>query len=401
MEKDKLYLLVQRYREGTITDQELKQLKTYIHQESSDHLLEDIFDELSDKAPLVWRTSENANERYDVIQQKINKQYSDAPHKRIRKHTFLRNVAATVLFVLMGITALLLKNTYLLDQHKEETDREQKEWSAIVPGTNKAKIVLENGQEIDLEKLADNTSVMMDGYSLTKNKKGEISYKMSGGKMPKSGLYNTIIVPRGGEYKLNLPDGTEVWLNAASSLRYPLNFGESARKVELTGEAYFSVVKKTVGTKKLPFIVQVGEQELEVLGTAFNVNSYVDKIKTTLVEGAVQLRFPNSRREKLLPNQQSIYSTRSGKIHVEEINPYYTIAWRSGSFAFNNAPLGEVLDCLSRWYDVSFEYAVDKESVRFTGSISRYENIEKLLGLIEMTNSVKFEVKERRIIVSR
>ncbi|PRD47678.1 FecR family protein [Sphingobacterium haloxyli] len=397
MEKDKLYRLVRRYRDGSITDHELKELKKYIHQETSDQLLEDIFAELAEKSPLPWLATENADEHYSAIQQRINRQYEQAPSSRFRKWPFMRVAAA--LFILIGVTALLFTDTDLFDRSEDGTDREQKQWSAIVPGTNKAKIVLENGREIDLEKLADNTSVTMDGYTLTKNKKGEISYRMLDGKTLENGLYNTIVVPRGGEYKLNLPDGSEVWLNAVSSLRYPLNFGEVARKVELTGEAYFRVVKKTVGTKKLPFIVQVGDQELEVLGTAFNLNSYTDRIKTTLVEGAVRLRFPNRREEKLLPNQQSIYSTRSGKIQVEKINPYYTIAWRTGSFAFDNAPLGEVLDCLSRWYDVSFEYAVDKEPVRFTGSISRYENIETLLGLIEMTNSIKFEIKERRIKV--
>ncbi|NGM67065.1 FecR family protein [Sphingobacterium sp. SGR-19] len=396
MEKDKLYRLVRRYRDGSITDRELKELKTYIHQETSDQLLEDVFAELAEKSPLPWPTTEHVDERYSAIQHRINRQY-EVLSTRIRKWRFMRVAAA--LFILIGITALLFTDTDLFDRSEDRADWEQRQWSAIVPGTNKAKIVLENGQEIDLEQLADNTSIAMDGYTITKNKKGEISYRMLDGKALENGLYNTIVVPRGGEYKLNLPDGSEVWLNAASSLRYPLNFGEAARKVELTGEAYFRVVKKTAGTKKLPFIVQVGEQELEVLGTAFNLNSYAERIKTTLVEGAVRLRFPKGREKELLPNQQSIYSPRSGKIQIEKINPYYTIAWRNGSFAFDNAPLGEVLDCLSRWYDVSFEYTVDKEPVRFTGSISRYENIETLLKLIEMTNSVKFEIKERRIKV--
>lgn len=396
MEKGQLYFLVKQYRDGVISDQDLKKLQAYIHQEASDDLLERVFTELFENDPLEWPSKGKDDKLFESIQFNTFEKSQQWRLTNMHRLAFLR-IAAAVL-MLFGISAIL-SEMGLLGGKQSEPASVLEEWSAIVPGRSTAKIILEDGQEIDLEKLADDEFLVKGGYSLVKNRNGEISYVVSDPKALRNGLYNTIIVPKGGEYKLNLPDGSQVWLNASSSLRYPLDFGETSRKVELKGEAYFNIVKKTVGGLKLPFIVQTGTQELEVLGTQFNLNSYADRIKTTLVEGAVQLRFPNGNREDLSPNQQSTFSMQSGKVEVEDINPYYTIAWKDGAFAFDNATLGEVLDCLSRWYDVSFEYAADKKSLRFTGSISRYEKIEKLLKTIEMTNSVKFEIKGRRIMV--
>lgn len=397
MEKEELYFLVKQYRDGTISDPDLKKLKDYFRMEKSDSLLSSVLTELAEKDSLSWGKKEENDGLFESVQFKILAEEHRLRQAKVRTLNFLRVAAA--LFVLVGTAFLFFKTNWLKGTPNEPNSASQ-EWSAIVPGKSKAKIVLENGKEIDLEALANNESLTMDGYALVKNNKGEISYVLADRNSLCNDFYNTIIVPKGGEYKLNLPDGSQVWLNASSSLRYPINFGKESRKVELTGEAYFHVVKKSDGTRKLPFIVQTGEQELEVLGTQFNLNSYASKIKTTLVEGAVQLRFPNGRREDLSPNQQAIFSTYSGKVDVEKVNTYYTIAWKDGAFAFDNATLEEVLDCLSRWYDVSFEYERERKSLHFTGSISRYEKIEKLLDLIEMTNSVKFEIKGRRIMVT-
>ena len=397
MEKEELYLLVRQYWERTISDQDLKKLKDYLYTEPEDSLLEAVFLDMAEKESREWEVRDEGTEIFEVVQQKISREKLQLKRAQIKSMTFLRSAAAV--FVLVGI-ALLFSKMDMLTWRENVRDEPVRELSMIIPGQSKAKIILADGKEIELHNLESNASIKMDWYSLVKNGNGEISYVIADQSMLHHNFYNTIVVPKGGEYKLNLPDGSQVWLNASSSLRYPLNFGEHSRRVELKGEAYFDIVKKYSGKKNLPFVVQSGDQELEVLGTQFNINSYTSKIKTTLVEGAVQLRLPGGKMRNLSPNQQSIYRTGSGRVDVMKIDPHYTIAWKDGAFAFDNATLEEVLDCLSRWYDVSFDYGTYKKSIRFTGTISRYENIEKLLGLIEITNKVKFKIEGRRIMVT-
>ena len=397
MEKEELYFLVKHYRDNTISDQDLKKLKDYLRSDSSDALLDLVMFELAEKNPLEWEGKEGNDHLFGSIQGKLNAQNQKKLLDRVTTLNFIRTVAA--LFALVGSAFLLSKSNWVKELPNDSYTISQ-DWSKIAPGKSKAKIVLENGQEIDLEDLPTNKTLQMDGYSLVKNDQGEISYFINGESNIRTDLYNTIIVPKGGEYKLNLPDGSQVWLNAASSLKYPINFGKESRKVELTGEAYFHVVKKLAGTRKLPFIVHSGAQELEVLGTQFNLNTFSNKIKTTLVEGAVQLRFSGGKQQQLSPNQQAVFNLSSEKLEVENVNTYYSMAWKDGAFAFDNASLEEVLGSLSRWYNVSFEYNIKKKSPHFTGSISRYDSIENLLELIEITNSVKFEIKGRRIMVS-
>ncbi|OYD40416.1 hypothetical protein CHT99_18140 [Sphingobacterium cellulitidis] len=397
MEKEELYFLVKHYRDNTISNQDLKKLKDYLRSDSSNDLLDLVIFELAEKDPLEWKGKEGNDHLFGSIQGKLNAQNQKKLLDRVKTLNFIRTVAA--LFALVGSAFLLTKSNWVKELPNDSYTISQ-DWSKIAPGKSKAKIVLENGQEIDLEDLPANKTLQMDGYSLVKNDQGEISYFIDGESNIRTDLYNTIIVPKGGEYKLNLPDGSQVWLNAASNLKYPINFGKESRKVELTGEAYFHVVKKLAGARKLPFIVLSGEQELEVLGTQFNLNTFSNKIKTTLVEGAVQLRFSGGKQQQLSPNQQAVFNPSSEKLEVENVNTYYSMAWKEGAFAFDNAPLEDVLGSLSRWYNVSFDYNINKKSPHFTGSISRYDSIEKLLELIEITNSVKFEIKGRRIMVS-
>lgn len=209
------------------------------------------------------------------------------------------------------------------------------------------------------------------------------------------------MTPKGGEYKLSLPDGTQIWVNAASKVKYPLTFAATSREVELEGEAFFDVKNIGSGLDKLPFIVYTGGQKLEVLGTVFNVNSYGDNIHTTLVEGSVKLSYPDLKAHYLKPSQQAKYNEVKNTVQIDKVDPFYTVAWKDGSFAFDNEDIRTVMETLARWYDVSIEYAPQVKDINFTGTISRYEQIDKVLELIELTKSLKFKVEGRRIVVMR
>lgn len=395
MKRERLYFLVKQYRDGDIADKELKELKKYLESENSDELLSAVFVELDEKEALLPPKELEGTALFEKINKAIDNSARRKDNKQV-KLLFYVKVAAAVLLMIGG-TLMIWKVSSPLALPADEVFVGLQE--SIVPGNNKARVVLEDGREIDLESLPNDTVLWMEGYALVKGKKGEVSYKMDAGTSTKNERYNTIIVPKGGEYKLNLPDGSEVWMNASSSLKYPLYFGSESREVELQGEAYFSVKRKKVGAKNLPFIVHSGTQKLEVLGTEFNVNTYADAIRTTLVEGAVRLSFGNAEMKELKPNQQAVFNDSTQELNIQTVRAYYTTAWKDGVFAFDNAELEEVMGSIARWYDVSFDYEKDKPKIRFTGMISRYEDIAKLLKAIEMTNSVKFKIKERRIMV--
>ncbi|WP_448634930.1 FecR family protein [Pedobacter panaciterrae] len=217
-------------------------------------------------------------------------------------------------------------------------------------------------------------------------------------------LFNTIETPNGGKYQVNLPDGTRVWLNAASLLRYPTKFSGSKRVVELTGEGYFEVAKLP---GKIPFIVKSEGQEVEVLGTHFNINSYEDEgpIKTTLLEGSVRvIRSKSSwnapdNNVLLRPGEQSELGEQ--KINVKEVNTESILAWKDGDFVFDGDDLKSIMRKVARWYDVEVIYKGEFDDVKFGGLISRSKNISSVLGIMESTGKIHFVIEGNRITVLR
>ncbi|WP_133166280.1 FecR family protein [Sphingobacterium haloxyli] len=269
----------------------------------------------------------------------------------------------------------------------------------ITPGGNKARIVLADGTQLDLETVKIDTVIQLEGYAVHKTADGSITYTVTDEHSLNGDMYNTIITPKGGAYNLTLSDGTKIAMNASSTLRYPIRFQEDARAVELKGEAYFDVSKQYRDGNRIPFIVETDQQTLEVLGTAFNVNSYGRMIQTTLVEGSVRISFDNGQSHVLKPNQQAVYTRKSKRTAINTVDPFYVLAWKNGSFAFEDASIEEVMESVGRWYDVDVAFKGDLKDKRFSGTISRFENIQKLLQTVELTGSVKFEIKGRRILV--
>ncbi|MDM1295655.1 DUF4974 domain-containing protein [Sphingobacterium sp. N143] len=305
---------------------------------------------------------------------------------------------AAVLFALCG--AVLW--TYHNFQSDDVTKDELTSTLPVVPGSEKAMIILENGKSIDLSLIKGDTVLDQGAYLITKNSQGEISYSLKDGSSSADKIvYNTIVTPKGGEYNLKMADGSLVLLNAGSKIKYPVRFDAATRAVELEGEAYFEIAKMQVRGKRIPFIVKSGAQTLEVLGTHFNIKSFGDHIVTTLVEGKVKLSFADAglNAQVLAPNDQVIFNHRRASVQKEQVDPFYSLAWKNGNFAFDNASIHSVMDEVARWYDVDIKYEDQLGGQHFSGTISRYENIDKLLKTISFAGGVHFERKGRRIHV--
>ena len=275
-------------------------------------------------------------------------------------------------------------------------DQEPETVAEIVPGVGKAQLKLADGQIVNLDDRVQFKIEEIGGTEISTSER-MIRYKENDslGTTVTEERYNTLTIPRGGEYALELADGTRVWLNAESTLKYPVKFIGGERKVEMTGEGYFEVAKN----KEKPFIVTVNGVDVRVLGTSFNISAYRDEVITTLVEGKVQLK-KGVDSVVLQPNQQGIWLSENRGFEVKEVEARNFSLWREGIFYFEDVDLETILDDMARWYNVNIFYQNPTlKTMRFSVEIKRYENINEILRRIEQTKRVKFEIKDRTINV--
>lgn len=264
----------------------------------------------------------------------------------------------------------------------------------IAPGKEGAILTLDNGQQIILDS-AQNGSIAQQGNSLVIKEGGQLSILKTANNSTNEVVYNKMSTPNGRQYKLVLADGSAIWLNAASSIRFPTSFNGNERKVTLTGEAYFEVAHNV----KQPFIVSVNGMEVKVLGTHFNINSYDDEasIRTTLLEGSIQIN-KNTTSALLQPGQQARMG-KEGKIKIiNDADVEEAIAWKEGKFQFNRAEIHTVMRQIARWYDVDVEYWGTVTS-HFGGTISRDVNLLQVLNMLHLTGEVKFDIQDKKIVV--
>jgi len=271
----------------------------------------------------------------------------------------------------------------------------------VAPGGNKATLTLANGSKIILDSTHNGALTEQGGINVVKLN-GQLAYKPGGNKTVEL-LYNTVTTPKGGQYQLLLADGSRVWLNAASSLRFPTAFIGNERKVELTGEGYFEVAKNA----SVPFKVNIaGKCEVEVLGTHFNINAYADEatVNTTLLEGKVkvtavtQLQPATHKAQILSPGQQTLlYSSGMIKLNTN-VNVEEVMAWRNGVFNFDGADIDVVLRQLARWYDVSIVFEGEVPRRNFAGEMQRDLNLSQVLRILEK-NNVRFRIEGKKLIV--
>ncbi|ALL06061.1 hypothetical protein AQ505_11495 [Pedobacter sp. PACM 27299] len=269
----------------------------------------------------------------------------------------------------------------------------------IKPGGNDAALILADGRKISLNEAQDGEIASESGVSIKKTANGELIYTIgtNGNKNASNDeVFNTILVPTAGQYQIRLPDGTKVWLNSKSSLRFPVQFSAHERKVELVGEGYFEVMHQ----KSKPFKVKSGEQTVEVLGTHFNIMAYGNELsgKVTLLEGSVKVE-NKSNVKVLVPGQQAEYV--SGQLSVSKVDVADAVAWKNGYFRFNES-LRSIMTKISRWYDIEVVYEdAPDDALVFEGEISRARNISSVLKLMQSTGNVHFKVEGRRVTVSR
>lgn len=323
------------------------------------------------------------------VQSRMNK------NSRYRVKRYLKYAAIIVAFVLAGGTWWMVK-----ENPEEIISVELSETSMLSPGTPKAYILFSSGQRMDLTTTGHDTMVMEKGMQVRVGSSGKISYVPgdSGSILKQEIVYNTIVVPRGGEYKLELADGTLVWLNSDSELRYPVKFVGNQREVQLKGEGYFKVSKNP----EKPFRVMVGDMVVKVLGTSFNINAYKDQdnILTTLVSGKVDIQDVTGESLVVMkPNQQVDF--RHGQVFVKEVDVARFVSWIDGKFYFNDMTLENIMSQLQRWYDIEVFFTDEKlKSYPFTGVIRRDLTAERIFEIIEKTTQVKFNIKDKRVTVN-
>lgn len=267
----------------------------------------------------------------------------------------------------------------------------------INPATKNATLTLSNGSTVDVTDLAVGTTNLA-GAKLEKTSDGRLIYKIDESTASAETKYNTITTPRAGQFEIILPDGTHVWLNAASSLKFPLRFVGAERQVTLKGEGYFEVAHN----KKMPFKVQSGIQTVTVLGTHFNIKAYEgeENISTTLFEGSVNVKNNKSAKQEILkPGKQADISINKSDILVSNADLDQAISWKNGYFIFDNQDIKSIMTLISRWYDVDVEYRISS-SERFGGTFSRSSDLQELLKNLESLGKTRFQLKERKVIVS-
>ena len=333
---------------------------------------------------------------YDVNKAKESIRHRLKKDKRIAKiYLYKRIAVAASVLLMLSMAFYLLYNTDGADGPVGE-ERPH----LIVAGTDKAILTLENGDEVALEKgkKFQTGKVSSNGEELVYAEKGQTDV------VEKEQSYNYLTIPRGGQFFVQLSDGTEVWLNSETKLKYPVTFKDgSTRKVELLyGEAYFKVSPST-DHKGAAFHVLTKSQEIDVLGTEFNIRAYNNDqiMATTLVEGKIRIK-NGEVSETMLPNQQARIGNDTDKIDIQEIDVSQEISWVNGLFSFNEKPLEEIMTVLSRWYDTEVVFAKAKQKkFVFTGILERTEAVEDILMFIEATSEgqLQFEINDKTIII--
>lgn len=379
-------VLCRKYIDRSISEEELKEMldhfKDYGIPEAFDHLLHKEFSNT-----ITHNPSREAEDLTDKVKLKLRKHI--ASNKKSDLNRWLLYVAAVFISGMIGISWFIF-SPKVDDTVVSEID--------IMPGGNKAKIILADGRTLTLDESRD--GIIVDEKEITYNDGTATVLAMES----PSPQWLTLSTPRGGTYKVTLTDGTTVWLNAESTLKYPTSFAKGERVVELKGEAYFDVKRVPTDNSAAdfkPFKVVSANQTITVLGTEFNISAYHDEeeTKTTLVDGKVRVETPRSGEElTLLPGEQGKNGKNGLKKSKVDVHDY--VDWKNGEFVFRDETAEEVLERIARWYDFdidSSKYLPSNEV--FSGSISRYGNLRTVLDIMQEAGGLTFEVKNRTVII--
>ena len=400
--------LIYKYRNNTLSESESDELNTWIAKSNANRQL---FSELLDDEALFGELLEMEGEETDSRVQSILKKVEDMAGPA-RKEGVVRKLrrkswywAAAALLVAFSGTIYFINRKTVAVEGVPVVAR-----APIEPGGDKAILKLADGTLIPLDSSAGDV-INLHNVNI-RRENGMVVYSSADDReknvVPS---INTIQTPKGGQYQVVLPDGTRVWLNAASSITFPTVFTGKERHVEITGEAYFEVAamysaeKINKEKKKVPFLVRINTPggsagEVVVLGTHFNINAYGDEpvVRTTLVEGSIVMR-KGKTVLKMQPGQQLSAAVNDNTFKTSYPNMQEVLAWKNGRFIFNNSSAVEIMRQISRWYDVKIEFEGDLSSVYFSGGISRKDDVSKLLAILESEGRLEFTVKGKTISV--
>lgn len=383
--------LIEKYQSGTATPEELRQLNEWYR--SFDDSEVEIIAENNNGLPI----SERIKLR---LLQTIQGDSVPQPGKKWR----MPAVAATILLLLTASIYYFFFQSSSPKQEIVKTITQPVLKNDIAPGGNRALLTLNDGSTIILDSASNGVISTQGNIDVKKLDNGFLAYSVNGKTVTENdeAFYNTITTPRGGQYQITLSDGTKVWLNAASSIRFPIVFTGKERKVIVTGETYFEVAHNEV----MPFKIKAMSSEVEVLGTHFNINAYDDEasIKTTLLEGKVKVSVPAidevGTARFLSPGQQSSVN-KNGNINIQNnADTEEAVAWKNGRFQFKSADLKSIFRQIARWYDVEVQYKGNVD-LHFSGQLIRSDNVSKVFEKLKLTGEVNFKIEGRKIIVSK
>lgn len=378
-------LRIKAYLDETLTPEEEVEFRQWLDASVSNRIL---LDRIRDERSLVdkIRFAERCDKEkgWCNIQKKIKKR----PTIFIR---FMRYVAVLIAIVVIGIAV------YQVGDNPKEGDSEflAREQPVPTKGGYKAYLELATGERWMLDSISKVTTRVEGAVIKAEDKGTVIIDEQRTDSIIEKMEYNRLVIPRGGEYKIVLADGSQVWINSQSVLEFPARFVGKERRVKLTGEAYFDVSKDV----EKPFVVEVGDKEVQVLGTSFNVNDYDGKFMTTLVTGKVNVRI-GKNNYTLDPSMQICVG--DGDVVLKKVDTKEFTAWKDGVFVFKKQKLQDVLDILSRWYDIDVFYQnADLKDLHFTGTIERHNDIADVVKFLEKTDMVNFTINGKTLVVSK
>jgi ferric-dicitrate binding protein FerR (iron transport regulator) len=412
----KLQYLLNRLTNNEITRSEFDELFTLVNRSEYEEDIKAVLIEGLGNEPLPEAME---HEKLNTVLNSVitTGQLQERVQAPVRHMIFLKRLAAVAAIVLLvgaGIWFGLVRTPQkeLVTNNKTTTLTKDD----VGPGGNKAILTLGDNSTIVLDNAANGQLAQEGTTSVMKSKDGLISYSPTGGSERGEAFWNTLTTPRGGQYQLVLPDGSKVWLNAASSIKFPAVFTGNERKVEMTGEVYFEVASLRLRSgKKMPFKVTIpGGAAVEVLGTHFNINAYPDEtsLKTTLLEGSVKVRQwsmvngqsgPARSAEfsvVLKPGEQAV-QTRAHLPFTIDHSPDLdqVMAWKNGLFHFENVDIKTIMRQISRWYDIEVEYKGTIKNEPLIIEIPRNTNLSDVLKVLETTTELQFKVEGKKVIV--
>lgn len=384
--------LILKFLRGELSPDEDARLKAWLAEDERNRaFLESLTDEASLEECLHFLSAVDVPAALEKTLARIKHEplSAPAPGNRLRWLTRWQGVAA-VLLVLLAALAFLWQYT----GRRGPAAVAPVQHADVLPGGWKATLRLADGSVIALKDTGSSIVMAGNGIRITQ-RNGEVIYENAGSASGQSG-WNTVSTPLGGKYKVQLPDGSKVWLNAGTELRFPAVFEGTRRELELAGEAYFDVAHK----ERQPFRVKVNGLTVEVLGTHFNLKAYVDEplVQATLIEGSVKVS-THATEQFLLPGKQASLDKARGRLEVKEANIRDVLAWKNDLFRFSKEPLEEVMRKIGRWYNVEVVYSGAATDTEFSGMISRNVPLSQVLKMLEMTGGARFRVEGRRVVV--